>query len=151
MGVIKGQNLRITIGGKYIAFATTCTVHVAAQLEESSTKDSTNGWQQQDATGLSWDVSTDALYSVDADASGINGVDALDLILAQQPVTIEFTQASGEKNRVAPTGAVVYSGQAIVNDISVTAANRANTTYSLQASGNGALTKSSASDTPTTE
>ena len=79
MGVIKGQNLRITIGGKYIAFATTCTVHVAAQLEESSTKDSTNGWQQQDVTGLSWDVSTDALYSVDADASGINGVDVLNI------------------------------------------------------------------------
>lgn len=151
MGVIKGQNLRITIGGKYIAFATSCTVHIAANLEESSTKDDTNGWQKQDITGLSWDISTDALYSVDTDATGVNGVDALDLILAQQPVTVEFTQTSGEKNRVKPAGAVVYSGQAIVNDINVTAANRTNTTYSLQAQGNGALTKSSASDTPTTE
>jgi hypothetical protein len=91
MGVIKGQNLRITIGGKYIAFATSCTVHIAANLEESSTKDDTNGWQKQDITGLSWDISTDALYSVDTDATGVNGVDALDLILAQQPVTVEFT------------------------------------------------------------
>ena len=79
MGVIKGQNLRITIGGKYVAFATSCTVHVSASLEDSSTKDSSDGiFQEQQLTGLSWDISTDALYSVDTDASGINAEGALD-------------------------------------------------------------------------
>ena len=92
MGVIKGQNLRITIGGKYVAFATSCTVHVSASLEDSSTKDSSDGiFQEQQLTGLSWDISTDALYSVDTDASGINAEGALDAILARQKVNIEFT------------------------------------------------------------
>ena len=143
MGVIKGQNLRIKLGTKYVAFATSCTVHVSAQLEESSTKDSTNGWQKQEITGMSWDISVDALYSVDTDATGVNGVDALDLILAQQQVDVEFTQAEGEKNRVPATGDIKYSGKAWVNDVSVNAPNRQNTTYTLQATGDGELTKGS--------
>lgn len=143
MGVIKGQNLRIKLGTKYVAFATSCTVHVSAQLEESSTKDSTNGWQKQEITGMNWDISVDALYSVDTDTTGVNGVDALDLILAQQQIDVEFTQAEGEKNRVPGTGDIKYSGKAWVNDVSVNAPNRQNTTYTLQATGDGELTKGS--------
>lgn len=143
MGVIKGQNLRIKLGTKYVAFATSCTVHVSAQLEESSTKDSTNGWQKQEITGMNWDISVDALYSVDTDATGVNGVDALDLILAQQQIDVEFTQAAGEKNRVPSSGDIKYSGKAWVNDVSVNAPNRQNTTYTLQATGDGELTKGS--------
>ena len=143
MGVIKGQNLRIKLGTKYVAFATSCTVHVSAQLEESSTKDSTNGWQKQEITGMNWDISVDALYSVDTDATGVNGVDALDLILAQQQIDVEFTQAAGEKNRVPETGVIKYSGKAWVNDVSVNAPNRQNTSYTLQATGDGELTKGS--------
>ena len=143
MGVIKGQNLRIKLGTKYVAFATSCTVHVSAQLEESSTKDSTNGWQKQEITGMNWDITVDALYSVDTDATGVNGADALDLILAQQQIDVEFTQAAGEKNRVPETGDIKYSGKAWVNDVSVNAPNRQNTSYTLQATGDGELTKGS--------
>lgn len=141
MAAIKGQNLRITIGGKYIAFATACTVHVAANLEEASTKDSTGGWTEQEITGMSWDISCDALYSVDSDATGVNGVDALALILAQQEVEVEFVQTSGAKNRVEVSSGTTYSGTAIVNDISISAQNKANTTYTLQATGTGQLKK----------
>lgn len=142
MGVIKGQNLRLKIGTgtsqKYIAFATTCTVHVSATLEDSSTKDSTGDWQNQEITGLAWDISTDALFSVDTDATGQNAQDALDLVLAKQKVFIEFEiGTSGAKNRV--DGSVAYSGWAWVNDISISAPNRQNATYSLQAQGDGAL------------
>jgi len=142
MGVIKGQNLRLKIGTgtsqKYIAFATTCTVHVSATLEDSSTKDSTGDWQNQEITGLAWDISTDALFSVDTDATGQNAQDALDLVLAKQKVFIEFEiGTSGAKNRV--DGSTAYSGWAWVNDISISAPNRQNATYSLQAQGDGAL------------
>lgn len=141
MGVIKGQNLRITIGGKFIAFATSCTVHVSIDLEESSTKDSTNNFREQQPTGIGWDISVDALYSVDTDPTGKNAVDALDIILAQQKVGITFEQTSGEKNRQTSTGTVKYSGDAWVNDVSVNAPNRQNASYSLQAQGDGPLTK----------
>jgi hypothetical protein len=142
MGVIKGQNLRILLGGKCVAFATSCTVHASLNLEESSSKDSTNNYTEQTPTGISWDMSCDALYSVDADATGVNGIAALDMVLAQQKVLVQFEQTQGEKNRVPVTGSVAYSGYAWVNDISVNAGNRQNTTYTIQLAGDGELTKS---------
>lgn len=141
MAVIKGQNLRIKFGGKYVAYATSCSVHVSANLEESSTKDSTGDWQEQEVTGLSWDVSAEALYSVETDATGVNGSDALDLVIAKQPVQVEFEKTTGAKNREGVDETVLYKGNAIVNDVSITAANRQNTTYSLQAQGTGPLEK----------
>jgi hypothetical protein len=142
MGVIKGQNLRVLIGGKCVAFATSCTVHASLNLEESSSKDSTNNYTEQTPTGISWDMSCDALYSVDADATGVNGIAALDMVLAQQKVLVQFEQTQGEKNRVPVTGSVAYSGYAWVNDISVNAGNRQNTTYTIQLAGDGELSKS---------
>lgn len=141
MRVIKGQNLRLKIAGKFVGFATSCTVHVSASLEDSSTKDSSDGiFQEQQLTGLAWDISTDALYSVDTDATGINAEGALDAILARQKVDIEFTGTVGTNNRQA-TGHK-YTGQAWINDISINAANRQNASYSLKAQGTGPLTKS---------
>ena len=144
MGVIKGQNLRLLIGGKCVAFATSCTVHVSLNLEESSTKDSTNNFTEQSPTGISWDMSCDALYSVDADATGVNAISALDTVLAQQKVQVQFEQTQGEKNRVAVSGCAVYSGYAWVNDISINAANRQNTSYTIQLTGDGQLSKTTA-------
>ena len=144
MGVIKGQNLRVLIGNKCVAFATSCTVHVSLNLEESSTKDSTKNFTEQTPTGISWDMSCDALYSVDADATGVNAIDALDKVLAQTKVTVMFEQTTGDKNRAAVTGGAVYSGDAWVNDISINAANRQNTSYTIQLTGDGELAKSTA-------
>ena len=144
MGVIKGQNLRILLGGKCVAFATSCTVHVSLNLEESSTKDSTNNFTEQTPTGISWDMSCDALYSVDADATGVNAISALDKVLAQTKVTVQFEQTTGDKNRVAVSGGAVYSGYAWVNDISINAANRQNTSYTIQLTGDGQLAKTTA-------
>ena len=144
MGVIKGQNLRILLGGKCVAFATSCTVHVSLNLEESSTKDSTNNFTEQTPTFISWDMSCDALYSVDADARGVNAISALDTVLAQQKVQVQFEQTQGEKNRVAVSGGAVYSGYAWVNDISVQASNRTNTSYTIQLTGDGQLAKTTA-------
>jgi hypothetical protein len=87
-------------------------------------------------------MSCDALYSVDADATGVNGIDALDKVLAQTKVTVQFEQTTGDKNRVPVTGGAVYSGDAWVNDISINAANRQNTSYTIQLTGDGALAKS---------
>ena len=143
MGVIKGQNLRIRLGGKCVAFATNCVVHASLNLEESSTKDSTNSATEQTPTSVSWDISCDALYSVDTDATGVNGSEALDMVLAMQRVEVEFDQTTGEKNRTSVTGGVKYSGYCYINDISITAANKQNGTFTIQGTGDGELTKNS--------
>lgn len=139
---MKGQNLRILIGSpaKCVAFSTSCTYHLSATLEDSSTKDDAGGFQKQEVTGMAGDISCDALYSVDADANGVNGEDALDLLLAGQEVDVEFSATTGDKNRTA-TG-TKYSCKALVNDISINAPNRQNVTYSIQMQMNSKPVKS---------
>lgn len=137
---MKGQNLRILIEDKCVAFATSCTYHLSANLEDSSTKDDAGGFQKQEVTGYAGDISCDALYSVATDATGLNGISAIDTLLAGQEVDVEFSQTNGANNRSA-TG-VKYACKAIVNDISVNAPNRANVTYSIQMQMNSKPTKS---------
>lgn len=139
---MKGQNLRIKIGGKCIAFATSCTYHLSATLEDSSTKDDVGGFQTQEVTGMSGDISAEALYSVEEDSNAVNGVDALEMILEGKEVEVTFSPTGGDKNRGAASG-VVYTCKAIVNDISVNAPNRQNVTYSIQMQMNSKPTKSS--------
>ena len=141
----KGQHLRIKIAGKFIAFAQDCTVHIANQTEDSSTKDTTDGmWAKNEITGKSWDISANALYSVDEDATGMNAEEALDIALANAPVQVEFVMTSGEQNRTA--SGVKYTGSAIVNDISVSAPNRQNASYQISMNGDGPLVKSGTSN-----
>lgn len=140
MGTIKGQNLRIMVGGKCIAMATNCTFHISAQLEDSSTKDSTGDWQEQEVTGLSWDASTDSLVTL-AD-NGTNGelpADIFSLILNKTLVTLTFDQTAGTNNRTGQNATIKRSGTAYVNDVQVTAQNRQNSTLSVKFSGTGPL------------
>ena len=118
------------INGKCVAFSTSCQYHLSANLEDSSSKDNTDDFQKQQVVGLAGDISCDALYSVESDATGVNGTDALELILAGAEVDVTFTPTSGDKNRSA-TG-TAYSCKALVNDISINAPNRQNVTYSIQ-------------------
>jgi hypothetical protein len=142
---MKGQNLRILIKqgsgtAKCVAFSTSCTYHLSATLEDSSTKDDAGGFQKQEVTGMAGDISCDALYSVESDQTGVNGEDALDLLLAGAEVEVEFTATNGTNNRT-PTG-TKYTCNALVNDISINAPNRQNVTYSIQMQMNSKPVKS---------
>lgn len=136
--IIKGQNMRLRIGGKVVACATSCTCHASAQLEETSSKDSTGDWTDQEAVSKSWDFSVDALMQIDAeDTTGLGFDDMMDLI--GQKAEIEFVQTNGVKNRDEVK--VFRKGTAIINDVSQTMANKQNGTYSVKGQGCGALGK----------
>lgn len=132
----KGQNLRLFIGGKCVAASTSCSFHVAAQTEDVSTKDSTGDWQENEATGKSWDCSADALVLL-TDDGGETAVSMIGLV--GQTVQLVFDETDGDKNRTAKNSVIKHSGSAIVADYSLTAGNRQNATYSVQFTGTGAL------------
>ena len=140
MGTIKGQNLRVMVGGKCIAMATSCTFHVSAQLQDSSTKDSVGDFQEQEVTGLSWDAQTESLVTLED--NGSNGElpqDLLSLMINKTKVTLTFDQTAGANNRVGQNSAIKKTGEAYINDINITAQNRQNSTVSVQFSGTGPL------------
>jgi hypothetical protein len=140
MGTIKGQNLRVMVGGKCIAMATSCQFHVSAQLEDSSTKDSVGDFQEQEVTGLSWDAQTDSLVTLED--NGTNGElpqDLLSLMINKTKVTLTFDQTAGANNRVAQNSVIKKTGQAYISDINISAQNRQNSTISVQFTGTGPL------------
>lgn len=128
------------VGGKCIAMATSCTFHVSASLEDSSSKDSTGDWQEQEVVGLSWDAQTDSLITLtDNGTNGEMPQDLLGLIINKTLVTLTFDTTSGTNNRTAQNSAIKKSGQAYVTDVQITAANRQNSTLTVQFTGTGAL------------
>ena len=140
MGTIKGQNLRVMVGGKCIAMATSCTFHVSAQLEDSSTKDSVGDFQEQEVTGLSWDAQTESLVTLED--NGTNGElpqDLLSLMINKTKVTLTFDTTAGTNNRVGQNSVIKKTGDAYITDMSVQAANRQNSTLSVQFTGTGPL------------
>ena len=140
MATIKGQNLRVMVGGKCIAMATNCTFHVSAQLEDSSTKDSVGDFQEQEVTGLSWDAQTESLVTLED--NGTNGElpqDILSLMINKTKVTLTFDQTAGANNRVGQNSVIKKTGQAYVTDVNISAQNRQNSTCTVQFPGTGAL------------
>lgn len=128
------------VGGKCIAMATSCTFHVSASLEDSSSKDSTGDWQEQEVVGLSWDAQTDSLITLtDNGTNGELPQDLLGLIINKTLVTLTFDTTSGINNRTAQNSAIKKSGQAYVTDVQISAANRQNSTLTVQFTGTGAL------------
>ena len=140
MGTIKGQNLRVMVGGKCIAMATSCQIHIGTQLEDASTKDSTGDWQEQEVTGLNWDATTDSLVTLED--NGTNGElpqDLLSLMINKTKVTLTFDQTAGANNRVGQNSVIKKSGWAYISDVSISAQNRQNSQLSVQFTGTGPL------------
>jgi hypothetical protein len=140
MATIKGQNLRVMVGGKCVAMAVNATFHVSAQLQDSSTKDSVGDWQEQEVTGLSWDAQTDSLVTLtDNGTNGELPQDLLSLIINKTQVTLTFDQTNGTNNRIGMNSAIKRSGQAYLVDYNLTAQNRQNSTVTCRFQGTGPL------------
>ena len=140
MATIKGQNLRVMVGGKCIAMATSCQFHIAAQTEDTSSKDDTGDWQSNEVTGLSWDASTDSLVTLtDNGTNGELPQDLMSLIINKTKVTLTFDQTAGTNNRTGQNSAIKRSGEAYLPDYSLTAPNRQNSTLTCQFQGTGPL------------
>lgn len=140
MATIKGQNLRVMVEGKCIAMATSCTFHISAQVEDSSTKDDANDFANNEVTGLSWDAQTESLVTLTD--NGVNGelpTDLMSLIINKTKVTLTFDQTAGTNNRTGQDSAIKRSGQAYLTDYSISAQNRQNSTLSCQFTGTGPL------------
>ena len=125
------------VDGSCVAAEQSCTFHVGTATEETSSKDSTGNWKEEEVTQLNWDVQCDSLV-VATDEGGKGLVDMLGLI--GQIVALKFQETNGAQNRVEASSGISKSGNAIVADVSVSSQNKANVTYSVKFNGVGALT-----------
>ena len=141
----KGQYLRLFLsidddpgGVEPIGAATNMTFHVAANAEQSSTKDTEGNWDEYEITGLSYDISSDALVLTD-DGSAFNIDDLFGSYTnAQDELAFKISSATGDNQRTPD--ALLCSGLVVATNVQVTAQNRQNSTISISLSGKSALT-----------
>ena len=145
----KGQFVRLFLGSdntatpaKVIASAKQLQLHVSLQMEDATTKDTEGNWQIQEPTGLSYDITSNALVrggdaiSSQVQAQGLIEVESI--FEAGTPVKFQIANVSGANNRTK--GAVIVSGSVIVSQLTINAQNRQNATYDTTLNGYGAYT-----------
>ena len=142
----KGQFVRLFLGSdntatpaKVIASAKSLSLHVSLSLEDATTKDTDGNWQVQEATGISYDISTNALVrSGDTITSSVEGqalADLMDIYEASEPVRFQIAHVGGANQRTK--GAVIMEGSVIVSSLAIQNPNRQNSTYDATLTGYG--------------
>ena len=140
MATLKGQNFRVltydSTASKYrvLGMSTNCVVTLNANTDESSTKDDVGLASKPEVISKSWSIQVDTLNVVDAAAM-------LTAIKAMNPLTILFDEVSTTDNQTALGAAVARTGQAYINDLTLTFNDRENSAKSIQLTGSGALSK----------
>ena len=142
----KGQFVRLFLGSdntttpaKVVAYAKQLQVHVSLQMEDATTKDTEGNWQIQEPTGLSYDITSNALVRVgdtitsQVKAQGLSEIESI--FEAGTPVKFRIANTSGPNNRTI--GAVIMSGSVIVSQLEIQAQNRTNAQYSTTLNGYG--------------
>ena len=145
----KGQFVRLFLGSdntatpaKVIASAKSLSLHVSLSLEDATTKDTDGNWQVQEPTGISFDISSNALVrSGDTITSTVQGqalADLMDVYEASEPVKFQIAHVSGANQRTK--GTVIVEGSVVITALNISAQNRQNATYDATLTGYGEFT-----------
>jgi len=141
--VFNGTSLVVLIGTEVIAFATSCSLSIAIDTPDSSTKQSL-GWADEIGGQKSWSLTTDGLATVvpGSVATYISTTELSNLAIARTAVTVKFTTVNNDTvGGVTPvTGDTIYSGSAFIESVDMTADMENPVTYSVSFKGTGELT-----------
>lgn len=144
----KGQHLRLFITeptsgqsttDKVIAMSTELSFHGSAQLENSTTKDTTDStgavWDENDVVGRTYDINFSALVASGTD-TGKTFAD-MEGKVNDEIINWKIALASGEQNRTM--GTVICSGQGKLTNVQATGQVSQQATYSGTINGYGPL------------
>ena len=141
--VFNGTSLVVLIGTEVIAFATSCSLSIAIDAPDASTKQSL-GWADEIGGQRSWSLTTDGLATVvpGTVATYVTTAELNALAIARTPVVVKFTTVDNSTvGGVTPvTGDVIYSGSAFIESVDMTADMESPVTYSVSFKGTGVLT-----------
>ena len=143
----KGQFVRLFLGNdnsatpsKVIGAAKQLSFHVSMSMENATTKDTQGDWQVQEPTGLSFDISTNALTrggdTITSTVQGQSLADIEDIYETSEPVKFEIANVSGDNQRTK--GSVIVSGSVVITQLTLNNPNRQNSDYSASLNGYGA-------------
>jgi len=139
-GVVNGTNLRISIGGDPVAYATSCSLSMSREELDTLSKDSVSSWKSSKVGTKSATLSGSGLYTEDATISSAdrqNPNTLFDAFDGGTLVTWEFT--------TGVTGDTKYSGSGYITELSFTGEVEQNATYDFTLSVAGAVTQATIS------
>lgn len=134
MSKIKGQNFRLLEAGVAFPEASNCSITLQGNQEDVSSKDTDSMYTENDVITNSWSCQVDTYQS---EATPLRAV--ITKFNAAAPVTIGWDQTAGALNRVAQNANFKRSGDALLNDFTMTFNDRERVQLSLQFQGTGAL------------
>lgn len=140
----KGQHLRLFImhEGKslVVAMSTELTLHGSAQVENSTTKDTTDSsgavWDENDVVGRSYNIDFTALVAVGSDDDALT-FSTMMTNVDDSLIDWEIAYASGENNRTK--GMRICNGKGKLSNIQASAQVSQQVTYSGTINGYGPL------------
>jgi predicted secreted protein len=140
--VFNGTSLVVLIGTEVIGFATSCSLNLTIDTPDASTKQSL-GWADEIGGQRSWSVTTDGLATVvpGTVATYVTTAELNALAIARTSVLVKFTTVDNSTvGGVTPVvGDVIYSGQAFIESVDMTADMENPVTYSVSFKGTGPL------------
>ena len=140
----KGQNFRCFIDDKCVAAAKTCSFEETAELEDISTKDSTESAKENSTKGKSWNGSADALVLDISGTAAQSLIFFIKKIVSGELVNVKFTETEGDQNRTPVAEAnneIIVTGQALINDVTIKATVNEEIALASKFRGYGPLTK----------
>ena len=143
---IKGQFVRLFLSKNntdtpenVVLAPKSLSLHVSLSLEDATTKDTEGDWQVQEPTGLSYDISINALIksgeTITSSVPAVSLTDLQDIYEASEPVKWEIAHTSGANNRTK--GEVICAGSAVLTALNISAQNRTVCNYDATFSGYG--------------
>lgn len=141
----KGQYIRLLLATtanptKVIAAAKNMSLHLSAQTEESSTKDTTGDALEYEVTGQSYDISGSALVITDDDTlnTGANSMNDLLGLVNDTMLYWKICLMNGTNNRTVSK--VIANGTAKLTQLQMQGQNKQNATWSYTLNGYGGVT-----------
>ena len=142
-GVFNGTSLVVLINNEVIAYSTSCSLSIAIDAPDASTKESL-GWADEIGGQRSWSLTTDGLATVvpGTVATYVTTAELNALAIARTAVQVKFTTVDNSTvGGVTPvSGDVIYSGSAFIESVDMTADMENPVTYSVSFKGTGPLT-----------
>lgn len=142
--VLNGKDFMVFVNNEATALATSHKLTLNAETSDAASKDD-GMWDESIVTKMSWEASTEALVSADAD---VNSYDTLyDLFIAGQPVTLICGIPGNLTNDGVPTegwqapSTKYYTGQALITSLDRSDAKGSNSSMTVSFKGVGKLEK----------
>lgn len=132
MGKVKGQNLRVFIGGAVVAEATSCQIQLTNNMEDSATKDSVGMFNQETIASKSWQITVDTL-------NVLNIGTLLGYWKNHTPLTVKWDLTDTEDNVTALGADLARTGSALLTDASFQFNDRQNSAVNITLTGTGAI------------